>query len=289
VVDAALAALAPFAHIVLVGATPPVAFFAYPGKPGRLAPPSVAFTTLAGPEDDLPGALEALADALGARALAPSGVAGAAGRARAAGVAGSSGMAGTAATTTAAKGDAAADGPLSLDGVARVIAAQIPEGAIVVDEAISSGRAFGAATIDAAPHDWLTAMGGSIGFGLPVAIGAAIGAPGRKVLVLEGDGSAMYTVQSLWTMARERLDVTVLIFANRSYQILRGELAGVGAGTPGARATDLLSLDRPALDWVALARGMGVEASRAADLGALQSQLRDALATRGPRLIELVL
>ena len=138
-------------------------------------------------------------------------------------------------------------------------------------------------------HDWLTGMGGAIGFGLPVAVGAAIAAPDRKVLALEGDGSAMYTPQALWTIAREGLDVTTVIFANRSYKILHGELAGVGAGTPGPRATDMLTLDRPALDWVALARGMGVEAVRVDELGAFDKALRDALGRKGPALIEVVL
>ncbi|HMS81065.1 MAG TPA: thiamine pyrophosphate-dependent enzyme, partial [Burkholderiaceae bacterium] len=127
------------------------------------------------------------------------------------------------------------------------------------------------------------------GFGLPTAIGAAIAAPDRKVLCLEGDGSAMYTVQSLWTMAREGLDVTVLVFANRAYRILQGEYAGVGAGTPGPRASDLMSLERPAIDWVAMARSMGVEAGRATDLGALSRELARGLASKGPYLIEAVL
>ena len=132
-------------------------------------------------------------------------------------------------------------------------------------------------------------MGGSIGFGLPVAVGAAIACPDRKVLALEGDGSAMYTLQALWTMAREASTSTVVIFANRAYQILRGELAGVGAGTPGPRATDMLTLDRPSLDWVSLARGQGVEAGQATTLDELALQLQRGLATTGPYLIELLL
>jgi acetolactate synthase-1/2/3 large subunit len=175
------------------------------------------------------------------------------------------------------------------DGIGRVVAALVPENAIVIDEAVSSGRALGPLTASAAPHDWLTAMGGSIGFGLPCAIGAAIAAPDRKVLVLEGDGSAMYTVQSLWTMAREGLDVTVLIFANRAYRILQGEYAGVGAGTPGPRANHMLMLDRPTIDWVGMARSMGVEAGRATDLGGLARELARGFASSGPYLVEAVL
>ncbi len=143
-------------------------------------------------------------------------------------------------------------GGLTPDGIALVLAALLPEQAIVVDESITSGRNLGTFMSTAAPHDWLNIRGGAIGWGLPTATGAAIGAPDRKVVALEGDGSAMYTLQSLWTMARENLDVMVLVFANSAYQILRGELANMGAGTPGRRARDMLMLDRPALDWVAL-------------------------------------
>jgi acetolactate synthase-1/2/3 large subunit len=128
-------------------------------------------------------------------------------------------------------------------------------------------------------------MGGSIGWALPAATGAAIGAPDRKVIALEGDGSGMYTLQALWTMARENLDVTVVILANRSYQILRGELKNVGAGTPGKSATDMLMLDRPELDWCSLAKGMGVEAYAATTLEGLAVALKRAYAQRGPALV----
>jgi acetolactate synthase-1/2/3 large subunit len=170
-----------------------------------------------------------------------------------------------------------------------LLAALIPEHAIVLDEAVSSGRGFDRATRAAAPHDWLTGMGGSIGFALPAAVGAAIAAPQRKVIALTGDGSAMYTLQALWTMAREGLDVTVVVFANRAYQILRGEFAGVGAGVPGRRATDMLMLDRPDLDWMALSRGLGVPASRADTAASFVQAWRNAMGGRGPVLIEAVL
>ena len=132
-------------------------------------------------------------------------------------------------------------------------------------------------------------MGGSIGYGMPVAVGAAIACPDRKVLALVGDGSGMYTVQALWTMAREGLDVTVVIWANRTYQILKGEFNNVGAGSPGHKARDMLDIDRPDLDWVALAQGMGVAASRVDDCETLAVQLQRGLATSGPHLIEAVL
>ena len=137
------------------------------------------------------------------------------------------------------------EGKITLEGIAAVLGALIPEDAILVDEAVSSGRGFAALTTNSHPHDWISSMGGAIGYGLPFAVGAAIACPERKVIALEGDGSAMYTLQALWTMARESLDVTIVVFANRSYNILRGELANVGAGAPGQRATDMLTLDRP--------------------------------------------
>ena len=264
VVDSALALLAPYDHIVLAGAKPPVGFFAYPGKPSLLAAPGCEFSMLAAVDDDIVAALQGLADELDAGALAPAHVA-------------------------TLQVPALPQGPVTLDGAAAVLAALLPQQAIVVDEAVSSGRGLGGPTHGAQPHDWLTSMGGSIGYGLPVAVGAALACPDRKVIALEGDGSAMYTLQALWTMARESLDVTIVVFANRAYQILRGEFANVGAGAPGQRATDMLTLDRPVLDWCALARGHGVEAGQAADLEAFARQLKRGLACDGPYLIELLL
>ena len=138
----------------------------------------------------------------------------------------------------------------------------IPENAIVVDESVTTGRQFFPPTAAANPHDWLQNMGGSIGFSTPVATGAAVACPDRKVICMVGDGSAMYTLQSLWTQAREGLNVLTIVFANRIYQILRGEFDGVGAGEPGQRALDMLKIDRPTLDWVSLAKGMGVAGPR---------------------------
>ena len=136
-------------------------------------------------------------------------------------------------------------------------------------------------------HTWLNNCGGSIGYSLPAAVGAAVACPDRKVLTLTGDGSAMYTVQALWTMARENLDVCILIFANRSYQILRGELTNVGVGNPGPRAIDMLSLDRPALDWVQMAGSMGVEACRVDTCEDLEDAMQTGLSTPGPFLIQV--
>lgn len=264
VVDSALAMLKDLRRIVLVGSKPPVSFFAYPDKPSLLAPAACTFTRLAGVEEDIEGALEALAGELGALALPPAHVAPLA-------------------------PPAMPEGRITLEGIAAVLGALIPENAIVVDEAVSSGRGFAGSTTNAPPHDWINSMGGSIGYSLPFSVGAAIASPGRKVIALVGDGSAMYTLQALWTMARESLDVTIVVFANRSYNILRGELASVGAGVPGRRATDMLTLDRPHLDWRSLARGHGVETGQAADLGEFERELRRGLASSGPYLVELLL
>jgi acetolactate synthase-1/2/3 large subunit len=263
VVDQAVRALAPFRQLVLAGAQAPVAFFAYPDKPSLLAADGAVITPLAAAEDDLAAALEALADAVGAAATPP--------------------------VTAALDLPALPSGRTTLDGVGAVIAALLPDNAVVIDEALTSGRSFGAQTTGARPHDWLNSMGGSIGFGLPLAVGAAVAAPDRKVIALEGDGSSMYTPQALWTMARENLDVTIVVFANRAYRILQGELAGIAAGPPGERARDMLSLDRPALDFVGLARAQGVEAGRAEDLDGFARELARGIASSGPYLIELVL
>jgi acetolactate synthase-1/2/3 large subunit len=165
----------------------------------------------------------------------------------------------------------------------------LPEGAVVVDEALTGASTFLSRTRGAAPHDLLQITGGAIGIGLPLATGAAIAAPERKVVCLQADGSAMYTVQALWTQAREGLDVTTVILDNRSYAILKGELANVGAGDAGRRAHDMTELDRPALDWVALARGMGVEAGRATTVEEFNRQLEAGLRSEGPYLIDLLL
>ncbi len=165
----------------------------------------------------------------------------------------------------------------------------MPENAIIADEAVTTGRGFFAPTRAAAPHDWLSNMGGSIGLGLPLATGAAVACPDRKVIALEGDGSGMYTLQALWTQAREGLDVTTLLFSNRSYQILKGELANVGAGNPGRKALDMLDLDRPDLDWVTMAKGMGVPGARVATMEEFNRRLAEGIAAPGPYLVEVVL
>jgi len=263
-IDIALDTLKDVRRLVLAGARPPVSFFAYPGKPSLLIPEGCAVTQLAGVEDDLEGALASLVTEVGADRAPPAHV-------------------------NELRRPALPFGRVTPDGLAAVLAALLPENAVVVDESVSTGRNFGGFMAGAPPHDWLNIMGGSIGWGLPAATGAAIAAPGRKVVALEGDGSGMYTLQALWTMAREDLDVTVIVLANRSYQILHGELRNIGAGTPGKHAADMLTLDRPHLDWVAIARGHGVEGTRAATLDELALRLKRAFARQGPYLLEVVL
>ena len=260
--EPALAALAGTDHLVLVGARRPVAFFAYPGLPGTFVPPGCEVHVLAEPGQDASAALCALADR-----IAPDAVP----------------------AVTAAHRPELPRGPLTPKSLAEVVGALLPEGAIVVDEALTSGRHLPTATAGAPRHDWLTLTGGAIGQGLPSAAGAALACPDRPVIGLQADGSALYTITALWTYAREQLDVTTVICDNRAYAILDSELQRVGAVGDGQRARALLDLRRPDLDFVALATGMGVPASRATTAEELADQLARALAEPGPHLIDALL
>jgi acetolactate synthase-1/2/3 large subunit len=264
VVDRALGVMKAAGNLVLVGAREPVAFFAYPDKPSLLMPKDARSTKLAGTDEDMEAALEALAIELGAMSTAPARIA-------------------------TPRRPALPTGAINADKIASILGAKLPEGTIVVDESVTTGREFFPETAGAPPHDWINNRGGSIGYGMPVAIGAAIACPGRKVLAMIGDGSAMYTVQSLWTMAREGLDITVMIFANGSYNILRGELTNVGVRNPGPRAVDMLTLGRPDIDWVSMAKGHGVPARRVDDCEGLTKALDLGLNGSGPSLIQVVL
>jgi acetolactate synthase-1/2/3 large subunit len=264
VVDQALKVMEAAGNLVLVGAREPVAFFAYPDKPSLLMPKEARSAKLAGIEDDIEAALEALAVELGALNTPPAHIA-------------------------APRRPALPTGPIGPASIAAILGATIPENAIIVDESITTGREFFPETAGAPPHTWINNRGGSIGYGLPVATGAAVACPDRKVIALVGDGSAMYTVQSLWTMAREGLDITILIFANHSYNILRGELTNVGVSNPGPRAVNMLTIGNPAIDWVHMAKSMGVQANRTKDCTDLAKSLNAALASRGPYLIEVTL
>ena len=260
-VDQGIAAFAGIEQLILVNAAEPVSFFAYPGKPGRLYPPDCTLHVLSTPEQDGPAALADLAALLEAPRIAPADPGPLLGP---------------------------ASGAVIPEGVAQSLAALMPEAAIIIDEAISFGRGFFPATHAAPPHDWMMLTGGAIGDGIPMAVGAAIAAPERRVIALQADGSAMYSVAGLWTQARERLNVTTIILANRKYAILLSELAGVGAN-PGRTALDMLDLSNPSLDWCKLANGMGVPAARATSLDELNTHLAASLERPGPFLIELLI
>jgi acetolactate synthase I/II/III large subunit len=249
-------------HLILVDAKSPVSFFAYPGKPSDLVPDGCDVSMLAGGGDDAVAALESLASELGGepQSAVPD-------------------------TPRPEK----PTGELSAESIARAIGALLPEGAIVSDEANTSGTFLAAFTAGAPRHDWLSLTGGSIGQGLPVALGAAVACPDRPVLALEADGSALYTLQSLWSMAREQLDVTTVIFSNRRYAILRMELARVGATASGERALEMLDISPPEIDFVALARGFGVPATRPENAEGFATDLQRAFAEPGPHLIEAVI
>lgn len=262
-VDAAVSALKNADHIVLIGSTVPVAFFAYPGKPRLTIPSGCAVHTLATPGHDLLATLEALREATNSQHATPAFL------------------------STNLPVPSYSDGFPTPATIGAVLARALPENAILVDEAITSGRELSASVPYFAPHDCLDITGGAIGFGLPAAVGAAIAAPGRRVVALVGDGSAMYTIQALWTMAREALDVTIVIFDNRSYRILRGELANMGAPAPGANASRMLDLEDPQLDWVSMARAHGVAGVAIDTLSGFEQALKRANDTPGPSLIAL--
>jgi acetolactate synthase-1/2/3 large subunit len=260
--EIAAAQLAELEHVVLVDAKAPVSFFGYPDKPSYLLPPGCEVHQLAGPADDAPAALAALAEALDAG--------------------------GVEAPVQPAARPQRPTGALTAEAVCKAVGALLPEGAIVSDEANTSGLHLAASTAGAPAHDLLCLTGGAIGQGLPVAVGAAVACPDRPVVALEADGSALYTIQSLWTMAREGLDVTVVIFNNRAYSILRMELDRVGADAAGPKAKAQLDLSGPDIDFVAVARGLGVPAERASSAEEFTTMLERAIAEPGPHLIEAV-
>ena len=258
--EAALADLAGVDLMLLVETGQPIAFFAYPERPSVLVPDGCETLALAGRESDGAGALNALADALGAP-KAPD-------------------------AQPLKLPDAAPTGPLTPATVGVSVARHLPEGAIVSDDSVTSGQSIINATRTGRPHDWLGLTGGAIGQGIPVAVGAAVAAPGRKVVSLNGDGAAMYTAQGLWTIARESLDATVVVFANNTYRILGIELGRTGAGAAGPAAGSLLSLDNPAIDWVSYAKGMGLPAAACDTAEAFDAAFARAMAGRGPMLIQ---
>jgi acetolactate synthase-1/2/3 large subunit len=250
-------------HLILAGARPPVSFFAYPGRASDLVPAGCPVTVLADRDHDVEAALEELADQVAA---------------------------GTSPVLADGAPPPAAPGPLTAISLANTIAASLPEHAIVVDEANTSGFALPQALACAPRHTLLTLTGGSIGQGLPAATGAAIAAPDRPVLSLEADGSALYTIQALWTQAREQLNVTTVLINNAAYAILRMELARTAAaqGQVGERASRMLDLSGPTPDFTQISTGLGVPATRVTTAEQLDRALRLAYAEPGPHLIEAI-
>ena len=260
--EMALEELSAVDKLILVETKAPVAFFAYPNKPSTFAPPGCDCVTLAAPGEDAVSALEALADD-----LSP----------------------GTRAETMALALPDLASGDLNADSLGRAFAHHLPEGAIVSDEGITAGMAAAIYCAFTRPHDWLQLTGGAIGDGLPMGTGAAVACPDRKVVCLQGDGSAMYTVQALWTQAREALDVTTVILANHTYDVLKIEFDRVGVGAPGPRALSMTGIGAPDIDWVHLATGMGVEGFKARTAEEFSKIFAACMQQKGPHLIEAVI
>jgi acetolactate synthase-1/2/3 large subunit len=263
VLEQAVDQLKEFRQLILVGASPPVAYFAYPGKNSVLTSSECEIHTLAKPGEDYVGALHALVAALSLRE--------------------------TRSQTEKTERPPMPTGEITLAGLATTIGALLPENSIVVDESMTSGRGIMASTRGASPHDFLANTGGSIGIAMPLAVGAAVASPDRRVLCLTADGSGMYTAQALWTMARQSLKVTTVVFANRAYAVLKREFSGLGVGNPGPRAADLFDIGRPNLDWVSMAKGMGVPATRPTSMDAFAKALREGFESGGPTLIEVPL
>lgn len=249
-------------NLVLLGGKSPVSFFAYPEVPSVIPAMGCQQLTLADAEDDLEDCLRRLVHVLGAEGAAP--------------------------VLNERAPPPLPEGALDLNTLAQSLAAQLPDNAIVVDDAGTATMTCYPITERAAPHDWLSLTGGSIGFGLPCAVGAAIACPERKTICLEGDGSAMYTIQALWTMARENLDVTVIVFNNSKYSILELEFLRTGArgGVPGPKASSMLDIGAPTMCFADIARGMGVSASTASSAQEFNQQFAEAMVQKGPRLIE---
>jgi acetolactate synthase-1/2/3 large subunit len=262
-VPQALAFLAGFKHIVTIETGEPIAFFAYPDKPSLLKPAGCAVHTFVEPGQDSAAGLEMLAEALGARSMTP--------------------------TRQARIEQAIPTGKLEPVSIAHALSAAMPENVILVDESLTTGRESLGLTAGAKPHDVIQNMGGSIGYGTPVATGAAVACPDRRVFCMVGDGSAMYTIQSLWTQARESLNVTTIIFANHSYQILKTEFANMGFGPPGPQALAMIDIGNPRIDWVAMGKSMGVPSKRVETAEAFAQAMIDSVGEAGPVLIEVAL
>ena len=250
-------------QFIMVGTKAPVGFFAYPGKASEFYPQGSKLHTLAEVTEDAEDALQKLVDELDAgqfevrkQLLQKPGL---------------------------------VTGELSPKSIAGAVAELMPANAIMVDEGGTAGSMSYPFSQTAKPHAWLTITGGSIGYGLPTALGAAVACPERKVICLHGDGGAMYTIQSLWTMARENLDICIVILANRKYQILQLELSRVGAQSMNKKTLEMMDLSNPDLDFVRMSEAMGVKADRASTADEFNKLYEQALNETGPRVIEAML
>jgi len=261
--EAAIAAISPYKSVVLAGARSPVSFFGYPGAPSYFISSQQRQAPLATPEDDVVDALESLADALGAPVNIDQ--------------------------NSIVQTPPRPAGKLTPETLSAAVAALLPENAIVMDESNTSMGPFLTMSQSAARHTLLAQPGGAIGLGPPCATGAAIASPDRTVINLQADGSAMYTLQALWTQAREQLNVKTIILNNRGYRILGIELARAGAKEFGEQTRRLIGLTQPAIDWVSLAKGMGVPGARVETAEDLAREFERALAEPGPQLIEAIL
>ena len=264
-VQHALEALRGTDAAVIIGGREPVGFFAYPGKPGRLLPDGCELIDLAGPEHNLLELLKELASELGAEKVAPY------------------------VRRERNNELVSPTGILTPDGISCSVARHLPDGAIICDESVTSSGRLPTLASSMAPHDYLPLTGGAIGQGIPLAVGAAIAAPGQKVVALQADGSGMYTVQGLWTQARERLDIVSVIFSNRGYSILKKEMRNLGVDSFGENARRVLDIDDPALDWCSIAGGMGVEAIRVEMCEDFDRIFKAAMRRSGPLVIEAII
>jgi len=261
--EQATSTLKNFRYLILAGSRVPVSYFSYPGKSSIQVPETCEVHVLASEQQDCAAALEALSITLSTDKVPPS--------------------------AEPAIEPGVPPGELTTVTLAKVIGTLLPENTIVIDESMTSGRSLMPETIGSRPHDFLTNTGGSIGIAMPLAVGTAVACPQRPVLCLSADGSGMYTLQALWTMAREGLNITTVILANNQYAVLKREFGGLGVGTPGPRAASLLEIGRPSIDWVSLAKGMGVPAMRTTSNEEFAQALKRGFDSGGPSLIEIQL
>jgi len=261
--ELAIEQLADIETMVCAGIASPVAFFGYPNTPSSVVSDHCNVHALAEPGDEIEPALKALESALDAADEVPE--------------------------LYGFDLPAPPSGALTRDAVAQSVVHLLPENSIVVDESITSGGPLNQLAATGPKHDVLRLTGGAIGWGLPASIGAAVACPDRKVFAFEGDGSAMYTIQALWTMARENLDVTAVIFANRDYSILQMEYARMGFDPSNPNIRPLMNLEEPSIGFSKLGLGMGITSVSTSTAEEFHQAFQNATNSSGPNLIEVIL